>query len=157
MLDFNNKNIRILVFKLLLVLLLVILGFLVLTLLLPKQTVFSPNKELVAKSNVSMDIIVTLPPNIIVNSDKDAIHFGGAPPGSLLKAKFNITNNFNYSILVIFRVDGPMSDWVGFSNNSFVLKPEETQEILVMANIPDNATIGKYNSTLFVYEYRFFD
>ncbi|NIA03889.1 MAG: hypothetical protein GWP09_00885 [Nitrospiraceae bacterium] len=104
------------------------------------------------ETKVPIYLDVMKPSHIGVNRNTDALYFGGGPPGSILRASFNLTNYNENPLFINFEVDGRIKDWITLSINNFTLKPNETEKVNIIALIPEEVSMGKYNSTLIIKE-----
>ncbi|MGB9749139.1 MAG: hypothetical protein ACP5OZ_01080 [Candidatus Woesearchaeota archaeon] len=102
------------------------------------------------EKRVPISIIVGSSNTIFINAQTDAFYLGGGPPGSTITANFNITNIIGRTVLIKLSAEGSVKDWISFSENDFILKPNELKEIVLIAEIPENAFKGTYNDSFVV-------
>lgn len=81
---------------------------------------------------------------------QNAFEFGGIPAGLFATKSMNITNNVNKRKKFTIETT-ELKDWISFSENYFVLEPQETREIKVTLTIPPNTKKGDYNTLLRIY------
>ena len=91
--------------------------------------------------------------NLGFNLDSDAIHFGTMFQGDEAKRNIVIKNDNCVKCLVNLKIKGN-SEWISVSDNNFVLKKDETKEIEVKLNPPNDAELKEYFGTLKIYFWR---
>lgn len=85
------------------------------------------------------------------NSDTDAIHFGSLKAGTQ-SARF-IKVSSKVPSWVTIQVKGDLAPWIWVSNQSFILKDQETRKITFKVNVPDSAKEGNYTGkVLFIFK-----
>ncbi|MBU0898865.1 MAG: hypothetical protein KJ613_03550 [Nanoarchaeota archaeon] len=84
------------------------------------------------------------------NLDTDVMYFGSVPGKGSVEKGFNLTNSGNENLIVNIYSEGNISQFVSFSKNNFVLKPDSIDNILVIADIPEGTELGEYSGTLYI-------
>lgn len=72
------------------------------------------------------------------NIDNDKLWFGIVPPGSEGVRHIDLSNNYDYPVKVKVSSHGELRPWIFVSENNFVLEPNETKSIDVIANVPSD-------------------
>lgn len=82
---------------------------------------------------------------LIVEPDKIEIN---APPLSFVEKniKFKQDGNIDLNVTLFLEIS-KIKDWLSFSENNFIVKPNETKDIITYINIP-NITIGTYSGNV---------
>lgn len=89
------------------------------------------------------------------NLDTDKIHFGTLPPGNNAERKFEVQNIDYNRIKVNVKSYGEFKDWIYVNKNNFYLGKGETEEVKVVAYVPENAEIKTYEGKLKIIFTRF--
>jgi hypothetical protein len=84
-----------------------------------------------------------------LNADKGHLRFGKNFPGGWARRSFNLTVSQPSIVKII--VAGNISDFMGFSENNFLLEPNLIKNIDVEISIPLNASLGNYTGKIKVY------
>jgi hypothetical protein len=64
-----------------------------------------------------------------VNTDSEALYFGKNYPGGTSLRQINITNDYNYPVVVSIKVEGEIAQFITVSDNDFYLEPKERKTI----------------------------
>lgn len=89
------------------------------------------------------------------NLDKDKVHFGTLPPGNNAERKFDVQNLEYNLIKVNVKTSGEFGKWIYVDKNNFYLSKGESEEIKVIAYVPENAEINTYEGKLKIVFTRF--
>ena len=79
-----------------------------------------------------------------LNADADAIKFGMIIPGTSSQRSIIIDNNAAYALKVVILKSGHIADWVKVSENNFILKGNETRQVIFEVSAPENADFENY-------------
>jgi len=74
--------------------------------------------------------------------------FGTAAPSSFIKRSVNITNIDENTHEIHIKATGDLKKWISISETEFILKKEESKEISIKANIPNDAEYREYEGKL---------
>lgn len=105
--------------------------------------VYGINQEQTLPAKVTVipvsGILNVLPSNLLVNS----------PPLSLVEKNLTFSQKLGFEDLNVslFLEISEINDWLSFSENSFIIKPNETKGVITFINIP-NVTIGIYSGNI---------
>ena len=86
------------------------------------------------------------------NADPGSRKFGKSSPGGEATRYFIIDTDYDAKVRI--KAEGNISQFLGFSDTSFVMEPGEAKKISVTASIPGNASLGYYEVKVKVYLYR---
>lgn len=78
----------------------------------------------------------------------DIIRFGMVQPGGGSTRIFTLTNNNPMNIMVKFLVFGELKRRVSFSDNNFVMAPNQKKEVHISAGVPEDMPYGNYTGKL---------
>ena len=79
-----------------------------------------------------------------LNADADAIRFGMVMPGTSSERSILANNNSTYPLRVAILKSGYIADWVKLSENNFILKENESKQIIFEAAAPKDSNFGNY-------------
>jgi|SaaInlStandDraft_4_1057021.scaffolds.fasta_scaffold58079_2 hypothetical protein len=79
-----------------------------------------------------------------INVSNDSLNFGRSYPGSLLKRKINLTNNYNFPVTVSIKFLGNLSEFTYVDKNNFILDSDEYTQITYLVDIPKDIKYGHY-------------
>lgn len=85
------------------------------------------------------------------NLDPGVFNFGKVPQGMKAIRNATVTNHFYKDVLVRIEIDGQVDNMVFVKDNYFIIVPNMTKEVEVIASIPQNQPIGNYSGKLKVY------
>jgi hypothetical protein len=97
---------------------------------------------------VKMDIKV-IEENIVgLNVDTDAIHFGKMQRGSEGIRNITLANNDANPHLIKIKAFGNISNFISVSENNFIINPNTSKNLSVIAKPPLDSLAGYYEGTL---------
>lgn len=102
--------------------------------------------------NIPMQLKVS--ENPAVNIDTDALYFGGVPPAGSSMRQISIFNGKIHSVKVVLLAKGELAPWAYISENSILLRPNETAKANVTIVVPSDAKLGNYTGSLLVELYK---
>lgn len=85
-----------------------------------------------------------------VNTGTDALWFGSVIAPASTSKFINISHNEIFPMKVKITVSGEMAQWMHVSENNFVLDPEKTVTIKIMAQVPKDTGLGNYTGLLYI-------
>lgn len=85
------------------------------------------------------------------NLDPGVFNFGKVPQGAIAKRNATINHKYPFDVLVKIDITGNAKNLVSTSENYFILSPNITKNIEVMANVPENYSMGLYSGKIQVY------
>ncbi len=77
------------------------------------------------------------------NVDTDAIHFGIVPPTGVSERKIKLKSG-PFRSLVTIESYGDIAEWVGVSDNNFIMEPGGNKSITVHVIVPSDAAVPGY-------------
>ena len=96
-------------------------------------------------------ITISVSDKFEVDLDKN-LNFGTVPAGMETSKKINITNNGENKKFIHLQ-ETSLTAWIYFSENNFILKPNEINEVTILIKIPKNAMEKTYESKLNIYAF----
>lgn len=84
----------------------------------------------------------------------ERMDFGQVPRGGSGEREVSIGNNDLEPVRIQIKVKGDLADWLGVSDNLFILEPDESRQITTTLNVPNNVELAQYTGELFVYYLR---
>ncbi len=95
---------------------------------------------------IPMDIYVSNTPGL--NVDSDALHFGKAPPGGVVRRDVVIDND-DVPNQVTIEAFGDIAEWVYVDDNDFIIEAHESRSFTVSVRVPEDAEVPSFrNGTL---------
>ncbi len=94
------------------------------------------------------DMYLTVSDYVGVNADTSAIFFGATFPGGSSNRLVLLNNSYSFPVKVELEAYGQLSNWVYFSDNGFVIEPNEGTTVNVHAIVPEKAKHGNYTGSL---------
>jgi len=89
-----------------------------------------------------------------VNIDTDALYFGGVPPSGSSMRQISISNGKAISVRAVLLAEGGLAPWMYISENTVLLRPNETAMVNVTIVVPSDAKLGNYTGSLLVKLYK---
>ncbi len=89
--------------------------------------------------------------NIGLNVDPGVFNFGKIPQGAAAKRNATVSHHYPVDVIVKIDISGNAGDMVSASENYFILPPNITQQIEVIASVPEDRPLGNYSGKLKVY------
>ena len=83
-----------------------------------------------------------------INTDTDALHFGGTIPGGTSQRSFRIQNDYGFRVMVRVNVQGDLANWTRFKPSTFSLRPGESRQVQFTCFVPKNAPYGNYTGII---------
>jgi len=123
-----------------------LVGLVIVILILTNLVLYFQNKERQVL-RTKMHLIVGDSPGFDTNNDY--VVFGRVPPEGASTRHMNL-NNINRTNKVHITASGKLADWVGVSENNFILNPNEIRAIDITAFAPSDAEKGDYTGTLII-------
>lgn len=93
---------------------------------------------------INLDMTARVGDHFGLNADADAIRFGMVMPGTSGERSVLVNNNAIYPLRVVILKSGDIADWVKLSENNFILKKNESRQIVFEVNAPENSSFGNY-------------
>ena len=85
------------------------------------------------------------------NLDTDAMHFGLVMSPGAVERSMIISHGSDEPLRVEIKTEGVMSEWVYPEEDSFVLWPNQSKEVMFDINVPENIEYGHYNGTIKIF------
>lgn len=98
----------------------------------------------IVENIIYLDMAAKVGDHFGLNADADAIRFGMVIPGTSGERSVLISNNAAYPLSVIILKSGDIAGWVDISENNFILKKNESRQIIFWLNAPKNSDFGNY-------------
>lgn len=105
----------------------------------------------VVKRVVLYNADVTVGDYIGITTENDGLHFGTLDRGGYSMRRLIISSIDEESSKVVIKVDGNISEFIGVSENGFILLPYETKTLFFTSLVPDSALPGNYTGTVKIY------
>ncbi len=93
---------------------------------------------------INLDMYAKVGGHFGINADADAMKFGMIMPGTSGERSILVSNSATYPLRVVILKSGDMADWVNPSENKFILKENESKQIIFEVNAPKNSNFGNY-------------
>ena len=93
-------------------------------------------------------IIVKVGQKIGIDVGTDMIRFGGIQPGGGSKRIFHIHNKNPIDVRIKLLAFGQLKKYISYSDNNFIMKPNETKTVDVSLGVPKDMPYGNYTGTL---------
>ncbi len=121
-----------------------ILTSIIILLLLFNLYLYLDSKKVLEVYNINADVNITYNKTAFKLTKDNILHFGSLPYTGKFSSTRTLTfnNTYPFDIKVFLKNNGP--EWVYFSNNNFILKPNENKSIDVIIN-PKNVTTKLYS------------
>lgn len=112
----------------------------------------------VIENIIMLDMMVKVNDHFGLNADGDAIKFGMVMPGTSSERSITVNNSAVYPLRVIILKSGYIADWVGVSENNFILEGGEDKGIVFEVFAPEDAAFGNYSGkTKIIFKRTFFN
>lgn len=91
-------------------------------------------------------IKVTLDDYVGIDVTDEMLNFGTIPPNGRARKNLTIESVYQENVLVKVNIAGDVKGWI-IHEDSIILKPNETKELMFIASPPEIAKKGTYNGT----------
>ncbi len=98
----------------------------------------------IIEKEYTLDMKLRIDDHFGLNADANALKFGMIKPGTSSERYILINNNATYPLKVVIVKSGYIADWVNVSENNFVLKENESKQIIFEAIAPKDSNFGNY-------------
>jgi hypothetical protein len=85
------------------------------------------------------------------NLDPGVLNFGKVPRGASAKRNATVSQRFPHDVVVRIEIAGDVKDMVYANENYFILPPNITKNIEVVASVPEDQPLGNYSGKVKVY------
>ncbi len=75
-------------------------------------------------------------------ADPGIANFGSVPRGNVGERRIILRNEDNFPKTIKFMATGKIGRWISFQENNFVLAKNETRQVIVNVNVPNDAQYG---------------
>lgn len=126
-----------------------VISLIIIVILLLLSLNFFIKDRLIDKKEVGINLNVGN--HIGFNVDNNAIYFGTIIPGNYGSRNMTFVSDYDFDVKIKIKIDSEFKDWYEVSDNNFILKKNEEKEIIILVNVPLDAEMKEYNSTLNAY------
>ena len=99
----------------------------------------------VIENIIMLDMMVKVNDHFGLNADGDAIKFGMVMPGTSSERSITANNSAVHPLKVVILKSGYIADWVGVSENNFILEGGEDKDVVFEVFAPEDAAFGNYS------------
>ena len=101
------------------------------------------------------DMVLIVSDHIGFDVTTEKLHFGMVTPGGSSTRDLIIANEFSRPLIVQIKTSGKLASWVAPSVNNFILQPNETKNVTMVAVAPEDAKYGNYTGKVKIVFRRF--
>jgi len=81
-------------------------------------------------------------------ADPGIANFGSVPRGNVGERAIILRNENEFPETIKFTAKGEIGPWISFQENNFVLGRNETKQVIVNVNVPNDAALGVHKGEI---------